>query len=244
VRSGLFRVAAALPVVAAGLHAPDGRAASKSVGSSTHFQGVPPRRRRKGFLFDRAVNLGSNALRKNRFGGREMPISFRCPHCQKKISAPDHAANANVNCPMCARPLTVPNIPAQPHRPQPLPSAPALQSMAFTSAGNPKAADKEPWFFDLISFFANFIIGAGLLVFAPGLCIFVYLFIALLADTRSFPDLALSVLGIFYLVLYPLFVVFSGAMILLVLDMARSFRFLRTIAKTIDEMQGRVNKSL
>jgi len=116
--------------------------------------------------------------------------------------------------------------------------------MAFTSAGNPKAADKEPWFFDLISFFANFIIGAGLLVFAPGLCIFVYLFIALLADTRSFPDLALSVLGIFYLVLYPLFVVFSGAMILLVLDMARSFRFLRTIAKTIDEMQGRVNKSL
>ncbi len=93
----------------------------------------------------------------------------------------------------------------------------------------------EPWFFKFISFFAYLMIALGAAVFAVGLFALAFIFVGALIETKSFAAAALGVIGLLYLVFYLLMVVFSGAMILLVLDMARSFRFLRTIARKMNE---------
>jgi phage FluMu protein Com len=35
-------------------------------------------------------------------------IHFRCPHCEKLLAIGPHKGGAQINCPMCARPVTVP----------------------------------------------------------------------------------------------------------------------------------------
>jgi hypothetical protein len=48
-----------------------------------------------------------------------MSISVACPHCGKKIKAPDNLAGKTARCPSCQRTFLVPaNIPAPPSVPQ------------------------------------------------------------------------------------------------------------------------------
>lgn len=37
-----------------------------------------------------------------------MPIQFECPHCGRKLKAPDNAAGKSSNCPGCGRRVTAP----------------------------------------------------------------------------------------------------------------------------------------
>ena len=37
-----------------------------------------------------------------------MPISFQCPHCGKKLKAPDSAAGKSSTCPGCGNKVTCP----------------------------------------------------------------------------------------------------------------------------------------
>lgn len=37
-----------------------------------------------------------------------MLIHFRCPHCEKLLAIGSHKGGAQINCPMCTHPVTVP----------------------------------------------------------------------------------------------------------------------------------------
>ncbi|HEY7308495.1 MAG TPA: hypothetical protein VH643_03935 [Gemmataceae bacterium] len=37
-----------------------------------------------------------------------MLIHFRCPHCDRLLAIGTHKGGAQINCPMCAHPVTVP----------------------------------------------------------------------------------------------------------------------------------------
>ena len=39
---------------------------------------------------------------------RAVLIHFRCPHCEKLLAIGPHKGGAQINCPMCAHPVTVP----------------------------------------------------------------------------------------------------------------------------------------
>ena len=49
-----------------------------------------------------------------------MPIATACPHCARKINAPDSAAGKRVKCPKCQQAFAVPppNNPAPSLRPR------------------------------------------------------------------------------------------------------------------------------
>jgi hypothetical protein len=87
--------------------------------------------------------------------------------------------------------------------------------------------ESEPWYFTFIWFFAHLILILSLVVFGIGL-----LLSAALLLTQREPTLfwgtTLSLLA------WELTVIFGCALILLVLDMARSFRALRTLERRSD----------
>ena len=117
-----------------------------------------------------------------------MPISFRCPHCQMKLSAPDHAAKQSFSCPNCKGTFALPSVSVQ--QKQPAPTVPAQQPAqqifaGLQEAGSSTTEASEPWFFRFISFFAYLIIGIGIAVFAIGLLVLAFIFLKVPIETRG-----------------------------------------------------------
>ena len=54
-------------------------------------------------------------------------ISFKCPHCQQDLTAPDEMAGQTIDCPACNKPFEVPGgieeMPASAYTPPPTMSA-------------------------------------------------------------------------------------------------------------------------
>jgi hypothetical protein len=104
--------------------------------------------------------------------------------------------------------------------PDDLPDEPAAEE----SEG---VVEAEPWYFTFIWFFAHLILILSLAVFGIGLL----LSLAFLLTQR---EPALFWGGTLSLLAWELTVIFGCALILLVMDMARSFRALRTLERRSD----------
>jgi hypothetical protein len=152
-----------------------------------------------------------------------MPVSISCPSCQKRLSVPDHAAGRTFNCPKCNGLLIVPNVAVQ----QPPTASFASPQQIVPVASAADDMPREPWFFGFISFVAYLDIVLSLAGFAIFFFILATTFGRAWMETKSVAFAVASIVGSLYLLIALIVSIFGAALILLVLDMARSFRFLR-----------------
>lgn len=172
----------------------------------------------------------------------DMFIEYSCPQCGQFYRSPQAHAGKTVRCSKCGNMFPVPG------------SAPPLRASASSSpssaGGDEDSGDDdliprppgsrpagyddeglpEPWFYRFITFYAYLTMVVGLalitLMMISGLIVFLYL----LSESPAAAAFVIVVPGI-YSFFAALVIVFCSAMLLLIVDMARSFRALRTIAR-------------
>ncbi len=180
-------------------------------------------------------------------------IEFSCSGCGQRLRADPADAGRAIKCPRCKLishvPPSAPPIRAQ--TPTGAPNRPGTETEENQQSGDLGYSDDrtlssypgndqqpEPWFFKYITFFAYLMLAIGVFGFSVALFVVFIIFVGALAKTGEMGTAVVAVVSAIYLVWFAiclLCVIFWSAMILLVLDMARSFRSLRSIASSIEQ---------
>ena len=174
-----------------------------------------------------------------------MSLQVACPSCGVAKTIPDSFAGKRLSCPRCSTQFIVQG-PAASHYPPPIrnqsvlpppspppsvdgPSIPNYSPPTYYPEHRP-----EPWFFRYVAFFAYLLLLLSMLGFCAALIFTVLAFAEAMSHRREPGGAAAAAAGIGTLVLlaWLMAAIFTSAMVLLVLDMARSFRSLRSIAET------------
>lgn len=163
-------------------------------------------------------------------------IEFNCPGCQSRLQASYAQAGKTLRCGNCQFPVLVPSTSPPVRSPAPLPIVDAevesdFKGEPFVPSEPAEPREREPWFFHFVAFFAYLILLFALSVFGVTLVVALAGTIYYLYQTGSWNVAVASILAVVYVFFWTLPIIFGSSAILLVLDMARSFRCLRVIAR-------------
>jgi hypothetical protein len=153
--------------------------------------------------------------------------SAECPHCHRTINYKNSQAG-QAKCPGCKGSILL--VPFEEEAPRPAPRPPSAPELEFDederTGRAPERLGREPWYYGFLAVIATIIIASALAFFAlVGALGVMY---ALHEIDRGRPGAVLMLLALllgsaFYLVLF----VALGALILLLVDVARNVRKIR-----------------
>jgi hypothetical protein len=170
-------------------------------------------------------------------------LEFSCPSCGRQFQTDDSKAGKVVRCKCGTRfqvSAVAPVAALASGDDPPMPDVPIPMPDSFTDGATYTVTSSgdlpEPWFYRYLTFFAYFILIIGLLVLFAALLFSVGYFLYLAASQHSASLALLAAIPTLYTAFGAFVVVAEAALVLLFLDMARSFRSLRRIADQVERI--------